>query len=97
MRLPFFPKKQLPISPVDNSGRRINRRELDEGGTKPAKPKVIKKPWGKKERLFVLGVLVATILIALVSVLSKSNSLPTFEGFEVPEVAVPSETFEFEK
>ena len=100
MLLPFFRKKQTgyPESgPLENSQRRIVRRELDTSGAKFSKPKVTSKPWGRKERLLILGLLTATILIALGGWMSTAGSLPSLKSFKLPQILVPSQTYIFEK
>lgn len=95
MRFPFTPKKA--VEEEQDEPRRITpsrRRFEDTSSAKPIKPKIPPKPWGRKERLLVGGILLATILIALGSWISSRGFDFSLEFFES---LIPSETVTFEK
>lgn len=103
MRFPFTTNWQALFTPKkaveeeQDEPRRITpsrRRFENDNSAKPIKPKLPPRPWGRKERLLIGGILLATILIALGSFLSSrgfSFSLSVFESL------LPSETVTFEK
>ena len=65
-------------------------KDLLMKGTKSRGRKEPKKPWGKKERLLVLLILVATIgLSAILALSSRAWKLPGLPRFKLPAINLP--------
>lgn len=62
----------------------------------PPKPKKENKPWGRKERLLVVIILLITILAGLTSFLSSQQQVP-FPGLPDVSLEVPTRTIELER
>ncbi|OGM20631.1 hypothetical protein A2714_02945 [Candidatus Woesebacteria bacterium RIFCSPHIGHO2_01_FULL_38_9] len=79
----------------EDKGRRSRRRfgDRDFKDLKPEnkkKRKEPKKPWGRKERLFVLIVLLLTVgTSAILAMSSRSWKLPGLPRFKIPTVRIP--------
>lgn len=62
----------------------------------PPKPKKENKPWGRKERLLIVIILLITIMAGLASFLSSQQQV-SFPSLPNVSLEVPSRTIELEK
>lgn len=86
----FGKKEENETEEFDQELAKKPIRDLKPENRKARKEPV--KPWGKKERLIVLSVLVATFaLSALFAILSQGVSAPKISG---PKIPIPNIKFE---